>query len=104
MTGSAFTRWELHCRVISLDKGRGLGRGWWPIAMCPEAGGFFYWALGGLFFVFFSKLFFTSFFKGFFLDFGGVLEAKMGAKTSFWNVFCDVFVKGILESIFRLFF
>ena len=33
MTGSALTRWELHCRVISLDKGRGLGRGWWPIAM-----------------------------------------------------------------------
>ena len=56
------------------------------------------------FFVFFSLLFLTWFLKGFFLDFGGVLEAKIGAKTSFGSVFCDVFSEGILGSIFLCFF
>ena len=45
----------------------------------------------------FSLLFLPWFLKGFFLDFGRVLEAKMGAKTSFWSVFGDVFLKGILK-------
>ena len=57
----------------------------------------------GNFFVFFSLLFRTWFLKGFFLDFGGVLEAKMGAKTSFGSVFCDVFLEGSLGSIFLCF-
>ena len=37
------------------------------------------------------------------MDFGGVLEAKIGAKTSFGSVFCDVFSEGILGSIFLCF-
>ena len=68
-----------------------------------KAGGFFYWALGDIFFRFFSLLFLTWFWTGFFSDLGGVLEAKMGAKTSFWSVFGDVFLKGILKTIFWCF-
>ena len=68
-----------------------------------KAGGFFYWALGDIFFRFFSLLFLTWFWIGFFSDLGGVLEAKMGAKTSFWSVFGDVFLNGILKSIFWCF-
>ena len=76
--------------LLSLDKGRGLGRGWWPIAMGPEAGGFFYWALVGFFLLFFPCLFSTSFLIGFFFDFGGVWEAKMAPKIDFWSDFWDV--------------
>ena len=54
--------------------------------------------------VFFSSLFSASSFDGFFLDFRRVLEAKIAPKTSFWSVFCDVFLEGILESIFWCFF
>ena len=71
--------------------------------MDSRGGGFPKWALVGIFFVFFSLLFRTWFLKGFFLDFGGVLEAKIGAKTSFGSVFCDVFSEGILGSIFLCF-
>ena len=58
----------------------------------------------GVFSSFFPLLFLTWFLKGFFLDCRGVLEPQMGAKTSFWNVFCDIFLEGILESIFLCFF
>ena len=53
---------------------------------------------------FFSSLFSASSFDGFFLDFRRVLEAKIAPKTSFWSVFCDAFLEGILESIFLCFF
>ena len=53
---------------------------------------------------FFSSLFSASSFDGFFLDFRRVLEAKIAPKTSFWSVFCDAFLEGILESIFWCFF
>ena len=59
---------------------------------------------GQFFRYFFSLLFLPWFLKGFFWDFGRVLEAKMGAKTSFWSVFGDVFLNGILKSIFWCFF
>ena len=52
---------------------------------------------------FFSSLFSASSFDGFFLDFGGVSEPQIGAKTSFGSVFCDVFSEGILGSIFLCF-
>ena len=58
----------------------------------------------GVFSSVFSRLFPTWFLKGFFLDFGGVLEPKIGPQTCFWAVFCDPFFEGILESIFSLFF
>ena len=57
----------------------------------------------GVFSPFFSLLFLTWFLKGFFLDFGGVLEAKMGAKNSFGSVFGYVFLEGSLGSIFLCF-
>ena len=65
--------------------------------------GFFSRVSKAFFFVFFFEAFFHVVFQRFFLDFGGVLKAKIGAKTSFGSVFCDVFLEGSLGSIFLCF-
>ena len=85
----------------NLYKGGGPGGGIVPGAGGPEGRWISQVGSCGQFFRFFFRFFFEH---GFGKDFSWILEPKIGAKTSFWRVFCDAFLEGILESIFRLFF
>ena len=86
--------------LLSLDKGRGPGRGWWPIAMDVRLVDFFSGVWQPLFFVFFFEAFSHVVFQRFFLDFGRVLESKMGSQTSFGGVFCDFFLRASWNRFF----
>ena len=105
MTGSAVGRWEFCCRGhISLDKGRGLGRGSCQIDLCPRLVDF----SSGSKLAFFSSVFLNIVLTTIFRDFSSILEGFWQAwevpKSFFGAFFGDYFRSLILESFFSQFF
>ena len=104
MTGSAVGRWEFRCRGhISLDKGRGLGRGSCQIDLDGRLVDF----SSGSKLALFSSVFLNIVLNTIFIDFSSILEGFWQAwevpKSFFCAFFGSYFRSLILESFFSRF-
>ena len=108
MTGSAVGRWEFRCRGhISLDKGRGLGRGSCQIHLDGRLVDFSSGSKLALFSTVFLNIVLTTIFRDFSSILEGFWEAWEVPKSFFCAFFGDYFRSLILESFlssFWLFF